>query len=85
MHDGQVHGENAAILPQAHSKPALKAGPGDAESVFFGAGDPQHDRTAGLLAHQGGHGHDRVRAALGAESAAAGFGDVHEVFLLHAQ
>ena len=85
MDDGEIQREDAAVLPQPHANPALESGPGGTESVFFGAGDPQHHRSIGLLAQQRRHGHDRVRSALGAESSAAGFGDVHQVFLIHAQ
>ena len=85
MDDGKIQSGDSAVPPQSHPEPALESGARGTQPVFLGACDAQHHRSAGLAAEQRGYRHDRVRSALGAESAAAGLGDVHEVFRFHAE
>ena len=79
LHDEEVDRGEAAITPESHADPALEAGARGADGVFFGAADAHHYRPARLSGHVGRHRHDRIGAALGAESAPAVFAHVDQV------
>ena len=64
--------------------PALEAGATLADGVFLGSAHAHHHRPIDLPRHVGRDGHLRVGRALRAETAAAVFGDIHEVLGLDA-
>ena len=79
LHQVQVCGGDAAVVPEAEPDPSLKSAPCRAEKVFLVAADAQHDRAADLLRKQRRDADGDRAAGLGTEPAAAVLVDQHDI------
>ena len=79
LDDEEIDGAEPPVTSESHANPALESRSRRADRVFFGAADAHHHRPARLPGHVRRHRHDRIGAALGAESAPAVLAHVDQV------